>query len=992
MKIGILMLGLAQALRLLRLTNTAFRERFAEKNLVVQLKVLDCGTARSITFRDGRVSSRAGIHPAPDVVLSFKNARVAAKLMSLKPDHRFNIDAMKNFTVDLDGPDELTVWFAETISMVKALGWRYGTRLKGGITRYTGNTNGGPVFVYVKDGRIVRITPIEFDAEDGETWNIRARGKSFSPPRMATVSPHTLASKSLVYSKERLLHPMKRVDFDPKGERNPQNRGISGYERISWDEAAEIIAEEIRRVKRTYGPGALAFSHSAHQSWGNVNYHLSSGFRFFNLVGFTKVHSNPSSWEGWYWGATHHWGHTMRLGNGEVFGQVEDCLQNSEMIVFWSSDPEACNGVYAGFEGTVRRQWAKDLGMTFVHIDPYHNETAAWLGGKWIAPRPGTDPALAQAICHVWITEGLYDKWYVENRTTGFDEWADHIMGRSDGVPKTPEWAEGETEVPARDIRALAREWGKKKTYLGAGAFGNGFGGACRTATGAQWARMMVILMAMQGYGRPGVNMGNLQSGAPIDFNFWFPGYAEGGISGDLQFTADGPITYQRIPHIMTMNNVRQQIPRINFPEAITEGHATGYPTDVAAINSQFVPYRYPSPGHSPVRMMYKFGASQFGTMNNSNRWIRAYQSPNLEFVVNQSIWNEGEVKFADLILPACTTFERWDIGEWGSGGGYAPQYYTQNNHRVVVLQHKCIEPLGESKSDYQIYVEIAKKLGLSALFTEGMTELDWCRRIWEGSDLAQHISWKKLLKRGYFVVPTEKEHLRVETAYRWYYEGRRKTVPELQPLPADYTEKFLEGLQPQSGKFEFVPESLKKAGDPDRPPVNVYIPSWEGSKSHDLLAKYPLQLLSAHPRYSFHSQADGKDGIINDIEWHRREIGGYRYLICYVNPADAAARGIRTDDVIRLHNDRGEVLFAAFVTERVRRGVIRTYESSALYEPIGLPGRSPDRGGCVNLLTNHRSQIRGGSSMAPNACLVEMEPWREPVATVPVAAELAEV
>ena len=152
------------------------------------------------------------------------------------------------------------------------------------------------------------------------------------------------------------------------------------------------------------------------------------------------------------------------------------------------------------------------------------------------------------------------------------------------------------------------------------------------------------------------------------------------------------------------------------------------------------------------MQILYKYGGASIGTMTNANRWVEMYRSDKLPMVVSQSIWMEGETKFADIILPACTNFERWDIGEWSSAGGYGHQFYSQLNHRVIVLQHKCIEPLGESKSDYQIYVELAKRLGFSALFTEGMTELDWCRRIFEGSDLSQHVSWKEFLKKGYYV------------------------------------------------------------------------------------------------------------------------------------------------------------------------------------------------------------------------------------------------
>ena len=109
-------------------------------------------------------------------------------------------------------------------------------------------------------------------------------------------------------------------------------------------------------------------------------------------------------------------------------------------------------------------------------------------------------------------------------------------------------------------------------------------------------------------------------------------------------------------------------------------------------------------------------------------------------------------------------------------------------------------------------------------------------------------------------MVPTEPEKTRPKTAYRWFAEGRKKDVPEPHPLPGSYGEDFLDGLQTQSGKIEFESSSLKRYGnDPERPPLNKYIPAWEGSRSKDLLAKYPLHLISPHARYSFHTIGDGK-------------------------------------------------------------------------------------------------------------------------------------
>ncbi|MBW1676494.1 MAG: molybdopterin-dependent oxidoreductase [Deltaproteobacteria bacterium] len=971
---SIILFGLDLMLKRATRKYPSFKNRLKKKNFIAQIKVKDNSQGRHFTFKNGNIISKAGIHPSPDVTIVYRNACLAAKLMRPNRDQLEQINAMKNFQIAMEGPDELTMWFMETLSLMLSSGVEYGTDLGNGVRRYTSNTNGGPVFVYVKDGKIIRITPIEFDESDAQPWAIEARGKKFTPPRKTTISPHTLAWKSMVYSPDRLLYPMKRVDFDPNGERNCQNRGISGYERISWDEATDIVANEIKRVKRDYGPGAILNGSGSHHTWGILGYWLSSRPRFFNSIGYTPVVHNPDSWEGWFWGAMHHWGHSLRLGAPEAYGTVEDCLKNCEMVVFWSSDPEATSGVYGAMEGSVRRQWLKELGIKMVHIDPFYNHTAALLGGKWLAPRPATGNALALAIANVWIIEDLYDKEYVANRTTGFEKWKGYILGKEDGIPKTPEWQEQEAGIPAKDVRALAREWGSKKTYLAAGGI-TGFGSACRCATGNEWARSMVCLMAMQGLGKPGVNMGGMQQGTPVDTSFFFPGYAEGGLSGDIEGTAMAVNLYQRMPQLATVNTVYQRVPRLKIPEAILEGSTCGYPTDSKTIEGQFLKFDYPAPGNAPLKMYYKYGGSHFGTMAETNRYVKAYRSDKLSFVVNQSIWFEGEARFADVILPACTSFERWDISEFANCGGYVQHSFNQCNHRVMVMQHKCIEPLGESKSDFQIFLEIAKKLGLGAPFSEGVTEFDWCKRLFDGTDLPKVISWKKFLKKGYYVVPAPKEELRDPVSFRWYAEDRLKDTPELAPLPADYTEQFGKGLQTQSGKLEFVSSSLKRfdPDDPERPPMTKYIPSWEGHHTTELYKRYPLQLISPHPRYSFHTVGDGKDSIVNDVKDHRVLIDGYYYWIVRINSGDAEARGIKESDLVKVFNDRGAVICAAQVTERVPPGTVHSYESSAVYDPVGEPGYSVDRGGCVNQLTPSRMMIKQSHSMAANSCLVQI-------------------
>ena len=201
----------------------------------------------------------------------------------------------------------------------------------------------------------------------------------------------------------------------------------------------------------------------------------------------------------------------------------------------------------------------------------------------------------------------------------------------------------------AKDIRALARDWGTKRTYLGAGGWGNGHGGACRNATGIQWAQVMVCLIAMQGLGKPGVSMGNLQWGTPVDSNFYFPGYAEGGMSGDLHHTAMAMELYQRMPQLPSMNTVEQSIPRLQLPEAILEGKAEAMSKDGKACRLSSTRFAIRNRVIQKSKCYTNMAAQFFGTMSDTNRHVEMYRSENLEFVVNQSIWHEGEAKFADV-------------------------------------------------------------------------------------------------------------------------------------------------------------------------------------------------------------------------------------------------------------------------------------------------------------------------------------------------------
>ena len=184
-----------------------------------------------------------------------------------------------------------------------------------------GPESGGPSLVDSYDGKITRIRPYYYDKEHTDAncnpWEITARGSSFRAPEKVTISPFGLGYKARIYSPNRVRYPLKRVDWDPKGERNPQNRGKSGYVRISWDEAAQLVADELVRVKETYGPEAVLCQADMHGEGKHVSPSHGCPNRLLSILGgYTLQMRNMDSWEGWFWGAKHVWG--CEIGRAHV--------------------------------------------------------------------------------------------------------------------------------------------------------------------------------------------------------------------------------------------------------------------------------------------------------------------------------------------------------------------------------------------------------------------------------------------------------------------------------------------------------------------------------------------------------------------------------------------------------------------------------------------------------------------------------------------------
>ncbi|GAH90102.1 unnamed protein product, partial [marine sediment metagenome] len=329
------------------------------------------------------------------------------------------------------------------------------------------------------------------------------------------------------------------------------------------------------------------------------------------------------------------------------------------------------------------------------------------------------------------------------------------------------------------------------------------------------------------------------------------------------------------------------------------------------------------------------------------NAYIRALRSEKIEFFMVQHPWLENDCLFADLVLPVNTKFEEADIG--------ADVFSGQFN--VVAYERKCIEPLGESRSDYEIVCMIAEKLGLLKEYTEGKSIEEWIKTGFDVSGIRNMISYEELKEKGYFVIPTDPEWKKYSPGLYDFYKD-----PEKNPLKTP------------SGKIEFYSQNLAKyfPDDNERPVVPRWIPygeSHQESLLHPKARKYPLLIVSNHPRWRVHSQHD-------DMTW-LREIptckvkgpDGYYYEPIWINPLDAVKRGIESGDVVKVYNDRGAVLGGVYVTQRIMPGVIYM-DHGARYDPI-VPGEL-DRGGAINTISPRKTTSKNATGMATSGYLVE--------------------
>jgi anaerobic dimethyl sulfoxide reductase subunit A len=718
------------------------------------------------------------------------------------------------------------------------------------------------LIAHVQNGRIIHL-----DTDD--------RPDSLAAPQLRAC-PRGRAYLRRQYHPDRLQYPLKRA-----GE-----RGEGKFVRCTWDEALETVADQLQRVRVKYGNEALFVP------YGTGSYNQLNGShtarRLMNLFGGCLGIYNSYSW-----GA-------INIATPTVYGtlvtgnQRQDWL-NSRYILMWGWNPAEMRD---GTNSDYFVKLARENGAKVVCIDPRHSLSAAALADEWIPIRPGTDAAMMSAMAYVMLTENLYDAGFVHTHCIGWDRtqmpagaenaesYSDYLLGNRDGLPKTPEWAEAITAVPAGTITRIAREYATIKP----GVLYQGYG-MQRRAYGEQVVRAGCVLAAITGnVGIPGGWASGLGAQAPDGGPFWtlFP---------------------------VGQNPIQASIPVFLWSEAVLRGHEMTAAEGV--IGAECLT--------SDIKLIYGVATNclinQHADVNRSAALLR--DESKVEFIVIQDNFLTSTAKFADMVLPACTQFETWGVED---GWKYGDE---------VILQPKLVEPLGESKSDYRICADLANHLGLGQAYTEGRDEKDW-------------VEWclDRYRELRFPDLPN------LETFVEQNLGAYSKPVAQPAIALADFRrDPEKHPLKTPSGKIEIFSKTLYEMGRlDDIPAVPKYIPEWEnpipeeasGTTASDRIPtkKYPLQAIGHHSLARVHSTHDNN-------EWLQE---AFPQRI-FINPLDAAARGIEDGDLVRVWNERGELVIHARLTTRILPGVV-DIPQGAWWNP---DAKGVDHGGCINVLTSHR-------------------------------------
>jgi trimethylamine-N-oxide reductase (cytochrome c) len=690
--------------------------------------------------------------------------------------------------------------------------------------------------------------------------------------------------RGLVYNPSRVRYPMVRLDFLLNGHKSDTSqRGDCRFVRVTWDQALTLFKQSLDEIQTNYGPWAL---HAGQTGWRAVGQFHSCTSHMQRAV---SMHGDYIKKVGDYSTGA---GQTIMpyiLGTTEVYAQGTSwplILENAKIIVMWANDPVKNLQVgwntetHESFEYLAQLKEQVAAGkIRVIHIDPVVSKTQQYLGSERIYVNPQTDVAMMLGMAHHLYTNKLHDADFIEGYSLGFERFVPYLTGDSDGVEKTPAWASKICGVSEAQIIELAESMAKGRTQI--------LMGWCiqRQQHGEQPYWMAAVLATMLGQiGLPGggISYGHHYSGIGVPAT---GAAAPGAFPRNLD-EGQKPLFPSK-----DFNNYSHTIPVARFIDAILE------PGKVIDANGSKVTL-------PDIKMMVFSGNNPWNHHQDRNRMKKAFHK--LEAVVAVEVNWTATARFADIVLPACTTLERNDLDVYGAYAG-----------RGIIAMQKMVEPLFDSLSDFDIFTRFAKILGpgKDKEYSRGMDEFGWLKMLYNDCQAANE---------GKFEMPDfdtfwRQGYVHFGEGETWTRQAEFREDPEIHPLGTP------------SGLIEVFSRKIASFDYDDCQGHPMWMEKAERSHGGPGSDKHPVWMQSCHPDHRLHSQMCESEEYRNSYAVQGREP-------CYINPDDAKERGIKDGDVVRVFNDRGQLLAGAVVTDRFPRGVLRI-EEGAWYGPVGKDG-----------------------------------------------------
>ena len=752
-------------------------------------------------------------------------------------------------------------------------------------THPTASSHWGVFAPVIEDGEVVAVQPFDQDPD---------------PSPLLDNIPGSIRHRA------RVTQPMIRAGWLEHGPGPSGGRGKEPFVPVSWETAIDLLSNELKRVLDEKGPGAIYGGSYGWASAGRFHHAQSQIHRFLNSLG-----GYVASVDTYSFGA----------GNvilNRVAGNAENLIlnvtswqvivENTDLIVVFGGIPLKNATVNAGGVSRHRtRGYLRDAaanGVEFVHFSPLRDDVAAEVTSTWHPLIPGSDVPVMLALAYVLIDEGLVDRAALDRLTVGFAQFEGYVCGDGDGIPKSPEWAEALSSIPARTIRELARKMAGNRTLI------NVSWSLQRTDHGEQAPWLGLTLAAM--LGQIGLSGG---------------GFALG--YGSISTIGEAPLPIGLPVLPMGNNGVDAFIPVARIADMLLH---PGEPFD----------YDGKALTYPEIEIVYWAGGNPFHHHQDLRRFRQALARPST-IVVHDPYWT-GMARHADIVLPSTVTLERDDIGA------------TARDTRLMVMR-KAVEPYAESRTDYAIFSDLAAKLGTADRFTEGRTEAEWLRHIYD--------RWQDKAVQVGIPVPDFDQFWEEGSFELDRPEQSFVTLQDFQTDPAQSP------LRTPSGKIEIFSETIDGFGYDDCPghPAWMEPAEWLRSPETD---RFPLHLIANNPRTRLHSQLDLGG------ESQRSKVQGREPV--RLHPDDAIARGISDGDVVRIFNDRGSCLAGAVVSNDIRQSVIQL-STGAWFDPLDP---AADGVFCVHGNPNVLTRDVGTSKLAQGCtgqhALVQIERWNDPL------------